>query len=361
MVCASAAMNCLALVTDAFGGDGGIARFNRDLLGALSGAAAVERIDVLCRHAPRQQEALPAKVAQSAAGAGRVGYALRALAANRCDLVLCSHLHLAPVAAAAAALRRVPLWVHLHGIEAWRKPEPLRARAVRRANLVTAVSRYTRARFLEWADVAPHRVRVLPSTVDARFTPGPRPEDLARRLGVAGRRILLTVSRIDRGDRYKGHDKVLAALKLLSDRLPDLDYVVVGDGDDRTRLEGTARELGLATRVHFAGRVGGGELPDYYRLADVFVMPSAKEGFGIVFLEAAATGLPVIGGGIDGSSDPLADGAIGELVPPADPAAIARAIEDALRSPRPDPRRVSRFGAEAFARHVRELLAGVAP
>ncbi len=353
-------MKVLALVSDAFGGDGGIARFNRDLLGAIAGAPDVEGVDVLCRHAPRREAALPAKVRQATAGGGRAGYALRALwrgiAGPRYDVVLCGHLHLAPVAEAISRLQGIPLWVQIYGIEAWQRPAPLRARAMHHAHLVTAISRYTRARFLEWADVPAHRVRVLPCTVDERFTPGPKPEPLARKLGVEGRRIILTVARISRGDRYKGHDTVLAALKQLVPRMPDLAYVIAGDGDDRPRLEQLARDCGVADRVHFAGQVSDSEFLDYYRLADVFVMPSAKEGFGIVFLEAAATGLPVIAGSKDGSADPLADGAIGTMVAPGDAMAVAEAIERALGAPRPDPQRGKRFEPAAFRQHAQDML-----
>jgi len=352
----------LALVTDAYGANGGIARFNRDLLGAVAAMPEVEQVDVLCRHAPRWPETPPAKVTQRTAGAGRAGYAMRALAravtGPDYDLVICGHLHLAPVAEAAARLRGAPLWVQIYGIEAWQKPGRLRTAAMQRAEIVISISRYTRTRFLEWADVPAERVRILPCTVDDRFTPGPRPQALAERLGVAGRRVVLTVSRIDRGDRYKGHEHVLAAIQQLAPRMSELAYVIAGDGDDRPRLEQLAHELGIAGRVHFAGQVSDSELLDYYRLADVFAMPSAKEGFGIVFLEAAATGLPVIAGNRDGSVDPLADGAIGAVVPPADAGAIADAIERALGAPRPDPKRGARFAATAFREHAQSLLRG---
>lgn len=353
-------MRVLALVTDAFGGEGGIARFNRDLLGAIAGVGDVDAVDVVCRHAARRDEALPPKLRQVDAAGGRAGYVSRALAGGmlgpRHDVVLCSHLHLAPVAAAAARLRRAPLWLQLHGIEAWQRPGPLRRRAAEHAALVTSISRYTRRRFLEWAVIEPSRVRVLPGTFDARFTPGPRPAALAGRLGVQGKRVLLTVSRIDKGDRYKGHDTVIAALAHLAQRMPDLDYVIVGDGDDRARFEQHAHDLGIAPRVHFAGRVSDSALIDYYRLADVFVMPSTKEGFGIVFLEAVACGLPVIGGDQDGSVDALGEGALGAAIEPRDPAALAAAIERALDASRPDAARAARFRPDAFRSQVHALL-----
>jgi phosphatidylinositol alpha-1,6-mannosyltransferase len=171
--------------------------------------------------------------------------------------------------------------------------------------------------------------------------------------------VLLTVARFDQGDRYKGHDTVLAALEHVAGRVPDLDYVIVGDGDDRGRLEGLARQRGLQQRVHFAGQVSDSELLDYYRLANVFVMPSAKEGFGIVFLEAAQTGLPVIGGDRDGSADALADGAIGTLVAPADDAGLAKAIEAALVGS-PLGARAQRFARDAFQSHVSGLTRSLA-
>ncbi|MGH8443581.1 MAG: glycosyltransferase family 4 protein [Nevskiaceae bacterium] len=352
-------MKILALLSDAFGADGGIARFNRELIDALAAMPEVECVDVLCRHPARRQEPLPPKVAQASAGGGRAGYAALALwqvLASKHDLVLCGHLHLAPLAATAAAIRRAPLWVQLHGIEAWQRPGPLRARAVERATLVTAVSRYTRRRFLEWAALEPHRVRVLPNTVEPRFAPGPRHAKLAERLGLHGKRALLTVGRLAAAEQYKGHERVIRALPQLA---PDVCYLVVGDGDDRGRLEALAREQGVGARVVFAGRVAHEELVEFYRLADAFVMPSSGEGFGIVYLEAAACALPVLGSREAGAVDALADGAIGAFAP-ADAEGLVEALRAVLSGAPPDPRRVERFARERFARHVGGLLGAFA-
>jgi phosphatidylinositol alpha-1,6-mannosyltransferase len=353
-------VNVLALVPDAFGGDGGIARFNRDLLGAIAALPQVGRVEVWCRHAPRRAEALPPKVTQSSAGGGRVGYAARVLASaaggTRHDVVFCGHLNLAPVAALAAALERAPLWLQLHGIESWQRPGLLRARAAERAVLVTAVSRCTRRRFLEWAGLEPHRVRVLPNTVEPRFAPGPKPAGLAERLGLRGRRTLLTVGRLAAAERYKGHERVIGALPQLA---PDISYLVVGDGDDRGRLEALARAQGVAARVVFAGAVPHDDLPEYYRLADAFVMLSSGEGFGIVYLEAAASALPVLGSREAGALDALADGAIGAFAP-ADAAGLVEALGAALEGAPSDPRRVERFAHARFAGHVGSLLGALA-
>ena len=130
----------------------------------------------------------------------------------------------------------------------------------------------------------------------------------------------------------------------------------MGDGDDRPRLESLAVECGVAENVQFAGSVPPEELPDYFRLADVFVMPSTGEGFGIVFLEAMATGVRVIGGNQDGSADPLADGQLGWAVDPDNERELISAICAALSTDSANVDRASRFNHQAFAEHLQALV-----
>lgn len=354
-------MNVLALVTDGFGGHGGIARYNQDLLAALSASDKVERILVLPRRAPPHHVHLPANVHQAPAVGGRLGYAASAARAARrqgpFDLLFCGHLYMSPLAAGLAARMRIPLWLQVHGVDAWTPPGPLIRRAVGRAALITSVSRYTRRRFLTWADLPPERVRILPNTVSPAIAPGPPSTDLAQSLEVAGRKVLLTVSRLDARERYKGVDRVLAVLPRVLARHPGCVYVVVGDGDDRARLSELAESLGLAPSVRFVGQASDRTLADYYRLANVFVMPSTGEGFGIVFLEAAAAGVPLVGGNRDGSVDPLGDGDLGTLVDPLSSDELAAAIIHVLDSGKtPVPEALARFSPRNFAAHLGTLL-----
>jgi phosphatidylinositol alpha-1,6-mannosyltransferase len=360
-------MRLLALVTDAFGGSGGIARYNQNLMLALAQSAHVSEIVVLPRFAEAVPD-LPAKVRQLGPSAGRIAWSARglALAAQRgVDAVFCGHLNAAPLAAAIAGLRRAPLWVQVHGVDAWERRGVAHRRALRSAALVTSVSRYTRSRLLEWAELPPHRVRVLPNTVTPGYPPRrPRRNDLMARLGLTGRRVILTVGRLSASERYKGHDRLIAALPEIVARVHDAAYLIVGSGDDQPRLERLAQAAGVDDRVVFAGRVAEPELPDYFALADVFAMPSTGEGFGIVFIEAAASGVPVIGGNCDGSVDALADGRIGRLVDPHAPAEIEDAVIDALlgRHPVPaDSEEMRRFAFARFAAHVDALVGALVP
>jgi phosphatidylinositol alpha-1,6-mannosyltransferase len=264
---------------------------------------------------------------------------------------------MAPLAVVLSKLSDAKLWVQLHGIEAWQPLSWACNQALHRAALMTAVSRYTRRRLLAWLSVDPNKVKVLPNTVNAHFTPGPKPAHLIEQFGLEGRKILLTVSRLAASDRYKGQDRVIRALPTVLHACPTAIYLIVGDGDDRDRLEALAHSTGVGSFVRFVGQVANENLLDYYRLADIFVMPSTGEGFGIVFLEACSTGLSVIGGRADGSIDALADGQLGALVDPCDVPAIANAIIAKLklvhRRSKPT---ISRFDFVSFASQVDKLL-----
>jgi phosphatidylinositol alpha-1,6-mannosyltransferase len=351
----------LALVTDAFGGHGGIARYNSDFLTALAASDVVDRVTVLPRLAPKSIGKLPTKVDQRLAVFNPAHYALGACQAiarkPKIDVLFCGHLHMSHLAAALASMLRVPLWLQVHGIDAWTLPSKAVQWGAERASLVTAVSRYTKARMVKWWNGEPSRIHVLPNTVGADFYPAPKPIALEQRYGVKGKQVILTLSRLTSSDRYKGHDKVLAALPEICRRIPDIVYLIVGDGDDVARLRSVAETSGVSDRVVFAGHVPESELPDHFRVADVYVMPSTKEGFGIVFLEAAASGVPVIGGNRDGSLDALADGAIGTLIDPYDSEALTNAIVSTLEgNVSRDPEAVRRFAFDNFARRVDDLV-----
>ena len=185
-----AGLRVLALVTDAYGGGGGIAQFNRDLFDAMARSALVQEVVVLPRATGAATGPIPDKVRQLPPRAGKAGHAVQALRVARglgpFDVVFCGHLFAAPLAAAVARLTGAQYWQQLHGIEAWSCPGRIVRRAVEGATLVTAVSRHTRRRFLSWARNCPETVKVLPNTVDERFHPGTKPAGLLSRYGLTG-------------------------------------------------------------------------------------------------------------------------------------------------------------------------------
>lgn len=352
----------LALLSDGYGARGGIARYNQDLFDALGATGA--DIVILPRHGDAAGVSLPKNVVQASAIFGRAKYVLGCFVALRrhrsFDVVFCGHLYMASMAWLVAKLLNARLWMQAHGTDVTDAAEKGGAtrRAVEGADLVTVVSRATRRDLLAWADLAPERVRVLPDTVRDSFVPGPPSEELRARLKLGPGPILLTVGRLASAERYKGHESIFATLPALRAKFPTLVHVVAGEGDDRTRLEARAVELGHdPAAVRFVGFVPEESLPDLYRLADLYVMPSTHEGFGIVYLEAAACGLRVVGGKGGGSADAVSTERIGVLVEATDIGALAATIERMLSEGRVDPDAVAPYRKGEFTRSAQRLLA----
>jgi glycosyltransferase involved in cell wall biosynthesis len=226
----------------------------------------------------------------------------------------------------------VPLLLIVYGIDAW---QPSRSKlanySVRCIDDFVAVSETTRDRFLRWTRLG-LRGKIVPPSVDLTlFRPGTKRADLLERYGLTGRKILMTVGRLVTRERYKGFDEVLGVLPSLIRHEPTIAYMIVGEGDDRRRLLSRAIELGIQDRVIFAGYVPESEKADYYRLADVYVMPSRGEGFGIVFLEAMACGIPVVASSADASREAVRDGILGRVVNPDSPEEICNAVLQSLK------------------------------
>jgi phosphatidylinositol alpha-1,6-mannosyltransferase len=276
------------------------------------------------------------------------------------DVILSLHLFAAPAALALSRALRRP-WVQwVHAMEVPQKPT-LGRLALTRANAVVAVSRYSRSLALDaGADGA--RVRIVSPGVDLSH----RATSIAR----AQRPTVLTVSRL--AERYKGHDTLARAMPLVSARVPNAEWVVVGDGPLRASIEALARSTGASAR--FVGTVDDEERNHWLDRAHVFSMPSrlpgaglAGEGFGIVFLEAGLHELPVVAGDVGGARDAVVHGETGLLVDPTDHVALASALTEVLT----DPERAVRLGRAGAARarenawpivaaRVREVLDEVA-
>lgn len=366
---------CHVWLPDLYATKGGIQTYSAFLLRALQKSWPEPRYEVFLKNDdPNGTVASDPRLHASGGLPGWLrtpGYAARIgsrALLDRPRLVIVGHLNFAVVSDWLSRVARIPYWILTHGIEAWGVERPALRRALARATCVVSVSRYTARRLIDEQGLDPARVALLPCTFDpSRFRPRPRPPRLAARLHLEDQQpVMLTVSRLAGKDRHKGYDVVLEALPEIRRGVPGLHYVIVGEGDDRPRIERRIRELGLKEAVTLAGFVSDEELPDYYGLGDVFAMPSKREGFGIVYLEAMASGIPAIAGNRDGARDALLDGELGVLVDPDDVAGFARAAVEVLTGRHPnrvmyDPeelrrRVVERFGPESFRRRLEEIL-----
>lgn len=286
---------------------------------------------------------------------------------SRFDIVYVGHWRTCGVAFRLAAVRSADATRYVQAIHGGEVLYLLRSRTrlllrwlfrwtIGPADRLVALGAY-QAELLDQLGIGRDRVFVSPEGVDVSNFQRPASEEVIRRLrrrhGLEGKRILLTVARLA---PHKGHDTVIRALPEILRHVPDAAYLIAGNGSSAEQLRRLAVEMGVAEHVRFAGFVPDDELAAYYHLCDVFVMPSRElngdtEGFGIVFLEAAACGKPAIGGRTGGIVEAVQDGRTGLLVEPESTAEIAGAAVRLLT----DVELAQRMG-EAGRRRVLESL-----
>lgn len=254
---------------------------------------------------------------------------------------------LSPLARAAGAARVV---ASTHGHEVGWSMLPLARTALRRigddTDVVTYVSGYTRGRFASAFGPRACLERLSPGVDVDRFSPDPAARAALRaRYGLGERPVVVCLSRLV---PRKGQDMLIRAFGRIRQRVPGAALVIVGGGPYRENLQKLAQRCGVAEDVLFTGGVPGEELPAHHALADVFAMPCRTrgagldvEGLGIVYLEASASGVPVVAGRSGGAPETVRDGATGRVVDGTDIEAIARAVGDLLA----DPDAAARMGA----------------
>jgi phosphatidyl-myo-inositol dimannoside synthase len=230
--------------------------------------------------------------------------------------------------------RKVVLYVHGEELTIDGRPttiaQSLRGAHLRLAHAIVTVSHFGRAALIERYDVPSDKIALITNGIDLdRFRPRPDSPLLRARYGLPDQRILLTVGRLS---ERKGMDRVIEALPAVLSRHPEVHYLIVGEGKYRPHLERLVAERRLGDHVTFAGGVSDEHLLDHYAIADIFLMPHRElasgdtEGFGVVFLEANACGVPVVAGMVGGATDAVQDGVNGLTVNGDDVSAIAQAV-----------------------------------
>jgi phosphatidylinositol alpha-1,6-mannosyltransferase len=257
-------------------------------------------------------------------------------AAHNCPahIIVAGHPNLAPIAVWMQKMSpHACAIVMAHGVEVWQPLPVVRRATIRASHMVTAPSSDTVQKLIQFQKVSADRTRLLPWPLNPDFL---RQTEFLKPACPAGfplgeTKIVLTIGRAASVEQYKGTDDLILAVSHLQSAEPDLHLVVVGGGDDLERLRALAQSEGVAERVHFLGRLPHAELAACYANADIFAMPSAGEGFGLVFLEAMAYGKPLIAAEVGGAVDVVHDGENGLLVPPRELPALIAALSRLLK------------------------------
>jgi len=361
----AAQISVLALITDAYGSNGGIAQFNRDLCSAMALSACVSKLKIIARAGDTpSSDDLPETVNYRIAKRfGKVGFLVSALFAAihlRPTIIVIGHINFCFVGVLLARLIGSRTILIVYGGEAWRARQSSSVnRSISRVDCVASISQLTMDRLSGWAHIDAHRRYILPCCVDlGRFTPGPQNDALVDAFRLTGKRVIMTMGRLATEEQAKGFDEVIAQLPRLIATIPNLVYVICGKGSDARRLRDKAAALGVSDQVIFTGFVPEDQKADFYRLADAYVMPSRGEGFGIVILEALACGVPVLGSSIDGTSEALMGGALGLCVDPRNADALCAGILETLPKGRSveQPAGLCGFSVDAFKARVTSMF-----
>jgi phosphatidylinositol alpha-1,6-mannosyltransferase len=326
------------ILTPNLAGRDGVSRLARLVAGAFPAPT------VIALHEPvamRQYERAAVRGSEGSQ-ARFVATSLRAAAtADAATTVSAVHLHLAPAALAFTA-RGASLAVVLCGVEAWKPLSWMQRAALERADRLVAISAHTRDRFFAANPAfAGRAVEVCHLGI----------EDLALRAAARdGAPSALIVGRMAADERYKGHDELLDVWPDVVAAIPGATLRIVGDGDDRGRLEALAAALGLGSQVTFLGSLDDEQLRLEYERCSLFAMPSRDEGFGFVFVEAMRAARACIAA--RGAAAEIVDeGETGLLVEPRDRGGLLDALVRLLG----DREYADRLGRAGRARFTRDF------
>jgi phosphatidylinositol alpha-1,6-mannosyltransferase len=319
---------------------GGIQQQNRLLCGVITdwGAEHNAALEVVSLRDPphwRDERYLASRVIGCNGSRYRFGLRSGAAVARPYDLLIVGVADFGVLLAVPKLLRRrAPILTIVHGLEVWNPLPAVHRAALTHVDRILSVSDYTAREIVKRHGADANKIVVVPNPLDPQFV-------LAAEAFLAGggethASSVLCIARMNRIDAEKGIETLIRAVAQLAGRAPDLRCIIVGDGEDRLRLQRLADSLGVDGVVRFAGRVSDTELHSYLAGTEVLALPSRKEGFGIVFLEAMQYGKPVIGGAHGGTPEVIADGVNGLLVEYGNIPGLAASLEQLLTD---EPRR----------------------
>jgi len=260
---------------------------------------------------------------------------------RKADILILSHINLALIGVIVKILNpKCKIWLVAHGIEVWRPLSFLKTSFLKKfCNQIICVSNFTKHQMIKWHNVDSSKCVVLNNVIDP-FIIHPeefeKPEYLLNRYSLtAENQVIFTLTRLASSEQYKGYELVIKAISHLKEKFSGLKYILAGqyDATEETRIKDLISSYNVKNEVILTGFLSERELADYFLLADLFVLPSKKEGFGIVFIEALSCGLPVICGNADGSVDAIRNGELGTAINVNDQDELEKTISSYLRSP----------------------------
>jgi phosphatidyl-myo-inositol dimannoside synthase len=362
----------LLLTLSTFKFTGGIEKFNRCLLKAVQEVYPNTDIAAWALYDTEVDKRYVSSARFRGFQEQKIKFVLAALwEARKHETIIIGHINLSILIVLLRFLYpKKQLILMAHGIEVWEQQKRLKAKALQQISSIWAVSNFTKQQLCAANHIAHDKVVVFPNTIDPYLDAdieSPINWDLLAPYQLFPHQtIILTLTRLQHEEQYKGYDKIIAALPSLLSQYPNLKYVIAGkyDAEEKQRVLDLIAYYQVGYHVELLGYVADEVVQHLYKSATVFAMPSSGEGFGIVFLEAMAMGLPVIAGNADGSTDALDQGRIGLLVDPHAVDAIAAALHSQLEKGKGSiidqqalqTKVYAQFGFDAFKQRLHNLL-----
>ena len=365
----------LLFTLQSFSTTGGIQKMTRTLAHSLNHIAVNDKWDFDMYSAyDTNQDLMPQYLPPEkfrGFNANRSSFVIQAIKKGiNADVVILTHINLALVGLIIKKINpKTKVWLVAHGIEVWRPLSFFQNAFLKHCDKVVSVSNFTKQQMMSRHDISEDKCAILNNAVDPFMqlpTTFVKPQHLLDRYNLTpDNPVIYTLTRLANSEQYKGHDQVIKLISRLKVKYPGIKYVLSGqyDVNEEIRLKNMIARYGIEDDVILTGFIAEKDIPDYFLLADIFVLPSKKEGFGIVFIEALACGLPVICGNADGSIDAIRNGELGKAVNTDNLDELEAAISNVLETSSSPQKRNSLqkkclhyFNEEAYMNNLEELL-----
>ena len=282
-------------------------------------------------------------------------------------VVILSHINLLMVGYLVKLLSpKTKLVLIAHGIEVWQVFPEWKKKMLNKLDLILPVSAFTKTKMMELYGIPENKLTVLNNCLDPFLSlplKANKNSSLLKKYGIKETdTVLLSLTRLSSSEMYKGYDQVMQAVSDLKPTHPNIKYLIIGKCDtlEFDRINKEIIRLSLENTIILAGFIPDAELAVHFNIADIYIMPSQKEGFGIVFIEALYYGKPVIAGNIDGSVDALKNGLFGLLIDPNDQQQIEASLVKVIANKHhyiPKPQQVmEHFGFETYKQNLQDIL-----
>lgn len=318
----------LFLTLKTFGFTGGIEKVCRTMCRVLYDLSETLHIDPtvysMYDHNHERDSRYISKKQFKGFGSNRKYFVLKSILTGlHADVILLSHVHLINIGFLIKKINpQKKIYLIAHGIEIWKTLPDAKLNILRSVDKIICVSKFTAEKIIATHKIPTEKIEIVNNCLDPFYFVSrdfEKPKSLLKRYKInVNHTILFSLSRVSSSEKYKGYDHNIELLPKLLETYPNLIYLIGGkwDFEEKERLDELIKKNNLQEYIRIIGFVDEAEVTDHFLLSDMFIMPSKKEGFGIVFIEAIASGLNVIAGNKDGSVDALKNGTLGALVDP---------------------------------------------